>query len=71
MAKSLGLGAWPPWGGHLAESSKPRELNYMVHFIHWGKILHETWIYHSLQLMLEMSLYVKHGIGKTLVFFLQ
>ena len=25
----------PPWEGDLANSSKPRELHYKFHFIHW------------------------------------
>ena len=54
-----------PRGGHPAKSSIPRDLNYKVHFIHWRNNLYKTWIYHSLQLMLETSLYVKQGIGKT------
>ena len=56
-------------GGHPTNNSKTCELNYRVHFIHWRKNYYKSWIYHTLQLMLEMSLYVKHGIGKTLIFF--
>ena len=56
------------WGGHPAKSNKPRELNYRVHFIHWRKNLYKTWIYHSLQSMLETSLYVKQGMEKSSFF---
>ena len=55
-------------GGHPVKSSKPHELNYNVHFINWRKILYKTWDLPCLQLMLETSLYVKHGIGRTLIF---
>ena len=52
-------------------NNKPCELNYMVHIIHWRRKSYKTWIYHSLQLMLETSLYVEEGIKQTLIIFFQ
>ena len=46
-------------GGHPTKSSKPREVNYRVHFIHWMINYIRVGFTISFQLMIETSIYVK------------